>query len=183
MRILFTFIGGSGHLRPLIPVARAAQAAGHTVAIAGAGGRGSEIAAAGFTAFATSEPRRRPEAADRRTVEAPDPEADIRQLAEGFARRGARRHAAAVLELARAWKPDVLVRDEVDFGTAIAAEEIDGEAEVWPGVWIVPTPGHTDGHQSLVVQQSDGTAVLSGQADDIASQFASDRSRRYPTTV
>jgi UDP:flavonoid glycosyltransferase YjiC (YdhE family) len=124
MRILFTFIGGSGHFRPLIPVARAAQAAGHTVAIAGAGGRGSEIAAAGFTAFATSEPRRRPEAADRGTVEAPDPEADIRQLAEGFARRGARRHAAAVLELARAWKPDVLVRDEVDFGTAIAAESL-----------------------------------------------------------
>ncbi|MDH6108714.1 UDP:flavonoid glycosyltransferase YjiC (YdhE family) [Kitasatospora sp. MAP12-15] len=124
MRILFTFIGGSGHFRPLIPVARAAQAAGHTVAIAGAGGRGPEIAAAGFTAFATSEPRRRAEAADRRTLEIPDPEADVRQLAEGFARRGARRHAAAVLELARAWKPDVLVRDEVDFGTAIAAESL-----------------------------------------------------------
>jgi hypothetical protein len=106
-------------------VARAAQAAGHTVAIAGAGGRGSEIAAAGFTAFATSEPRRRPEAADRRTVEAPDPEADVRQLAEGASPgAGARRHAVAVLELARAWKPDVLVRDEVDFGTAIAAPSV-----------------------------------------------------------
>jgi UDP:flavonoid glycosyltransferase YjiC (YdhE family) len=124
MRILFTFIGGSGHFRPLIPVARAAQAAGHTVAIAGAGGRGPEIAAAGFTAFATSEPRTRMRAADRRTVEIPDPEADVRQLADGFARRGARRHAAAILELARAWKPDVLVRDEVDFGTAIAAESL-----------------------------------------------------------
>ncbi|MGN5631010.1 hypothetical protein [Streptomyces sp. AC154] len=130
MRILFTFIGGSGHFRPLIPVARAAQAAGHTVAFAGAGGRGPEIAAAGFTAFATSEPRRRAEAAEaaepaeRRTVEPPDPEADVRHLAEGFARRGARRHASAVLERARAWKPDVLVRDEVDFGTAIAAESL-----------------------------------------------------------
>ncbi|MFJ7948993.1 glycosyltransferase [Streptomyces sp. NPDC096354] len=124
MRILFTFIGGSGHFRPLIPVARAAQAAGHTVAIAGAGGRQAEITAAGFTAFATSELRRHAEAADRRTVEILDPEADVRQLAEGFARRGARRHAAAILELARAWKPDVLVRDEVDFGTAIAAESL-----------------------------------------------------------
>ncbi|MER5863392.1 glycosyltransferase [Kitasatospora sp. NPDC002040] len=124
MRILFTFIGGSGHFRPLIPVARAAQAAGHTVAVAGSGGRGPEIAAAGFTAFATSEPRRPAEAAERATVETPDPAADIRELAEGFARRGARRQAAAVLELARAWKPDVLVRDEVDFGTAIAAESL-----------------------------------------------------------
>jgi hypothetical protein len=34
MRILFTFIGGSGHFRPLMPVARGAQAAGHTVAVA-----------------------------------------------------------------------------------------------------------------------------------------------------
>lgn len=57
-------------------------------------------------------------------MEIPDPEADVRQLAEGFARRGARRHAAAVLDIARAWKPDVLVRDEVDFGTAIAAESL-----------------------------------------------------------
>ncbi|MDH6128771.1 glycosyltransferase [Kitasatospora sp. GP82] len=124
MRILFTFIGGSGHFRPLIPVARAAQAAGHTVAVAGAGGRGSEIAAAGFTAFATSGPRRRTETTERRTLDTPDPEAEVRQLTEGFARRGARRHAAAVLELARTWKPDVLVRDEVDFGTAIAAESL-----------------------------------------------------------
>jgi len=124
MRILFTFIGGSGHFRPLIPVARAARDAGHTVAVAGAGGRGPEIVAAGFTAFATSEPRIRTRAADRGTVRTPDPEADVQQLGEGFARRGARRHAAAVLELARAWKPDVLVRDEVDFGTAIAAESL-----------------------------------------------------------
>jgi UDP:flavonoid glycosyltransferase YjiC (YdhE family) len=124
MRVLFTFIGGSGHFRPLIPVARAAQAAGHMVAVAGVGGRGREIAAAGFTAFATSEPRSRTRHPDRGTVRTPDPEADVRQLAEGFARRGARRHAAAVLELARAWKPDVLVRDEVDFGTAIAAEAL-----------------------------------------------------------
>lgn len=124
MRILFTFVGGSGHLRPLIPVARAAQAAGHTVAVAGAGGRGPEIEAAGFTAFATSEPRGRTRAVDRGTVETPDPEADVRQLADGFARRGARRHAAAIPELARAWKPDVLVRDEVDFGTAIVAESL-----------------------------------------------------------
>ncbi len=115
----------SGHFRPLVPVIRAAQAAGHTVAVAGGGGRTAEITAAGFTAFATSEPRK--PAADAvgvpaTPVDIPDPAADLRQLAEGFARRGGRRHAAAVLELAREWKPDVLVRDEVDFGSAIAAE-------------------------------------------------------------
>ena len=34
MRILFTFVGGSGHYEPLVPIARAALAAGHTVAFA-----------------------------------------------------------------------------------------------------------------------------------------------------
>src|SRR5215470_17211467 len=60
MRILVTFIGGSGHFRPLIPFARAAQAAGHIVAVAGSGGRYEEITAAGFPAFRTSEPKPRP---------------------------------------------------------------------------------------------------------------------------
>ena len=35
MRILFAFAGGSGHLEPLVPIARAAKAAGHSVAFAG----------------------------------------------------------------------------------------------------------------------------------------------------
>ncbi|MGW3181707.1 glycosyltransferase [Kitasatospora sp. NPDC001119] len=127
MRILFTFIGGSGHFRPLIPVARAAQAAGHTVAVAGSGGRTAEITAAGFTAFATSEPRvstAGSAGAAAVPVDVPDPAADLRQLAEGFTRRGGRRQAAAVLDIARDWKPDVLVRDEVDFGSSIAAEAL-----------------------------------------------------------
>lgn len=122
VRILFTFIGGSGHFHPLIPVARAAEAAGHTVAVAGAGTMVPAITAAGLTAFATSEPRRRTEKPERMPLLRPDPEREDRDLRENFARRGARRHAAAILELARTWQPDVLVRGEVDFGTAIAAE-------------------------------------------------------------
>src|SRR5438093_1103100 len=33
-----------------------------------------------------------------------------------------------------------------------ALEEVDGDAEPWPGIQIVPTPGHSPGHQSLVVE-------------------------------
>jgi len=32
VRALFTFVGGAGHFDPLVPVARAMRAAGHTVA-------------------------------------------------------------------------------------------------------------------------------------------------------
>ncbi len=54
-------------------------------------------------------------------------------------------------------------------------EELAGEAEIRPGVWIVPTPGHTAGHQSLVVRQPDGTVVLAGQTHATASDFAAAR--------
>jgi glyoxylase-like metal-dependent hydrolase (beta-lactamase superfamily II) len=58
----------------------------------------------------------------------------------------------------------------VDFPGA-AYEPLDGEAEIRPGLWIIPTPGHTDGHQALVVLQPDGTVVLAGQATDTTSAF------------
>ena len=48
---------------------------------------------------------------------------------------------------------------------------IDGEVEVVPGVRIVPTPGHTAGHQGLVVDTDIGAVLLAGQAFDAASQF------------
>jgi UDP:flavonoid glycosyltransferase YjiC (YdhE family) len=35
MRMLFGFAGGSGHLEPLVPLARAAREAGHVDAFAG----------------------------------------------------------------------------------------------------------------------------------------------------
>ena len=52
--------------------------------------------------------------------------------------------------------------------------EVDGETEVLPGVLLVPTPGHTDGHQSVVVRLPDGTVVLAGQSHDTASAYAAD---------
>ncbi|WP_260638280.1 N-acyl homoserine lactonase family protein [Streptomyces angustmyceticus] len=81
------------------------------------------------------------------------------------------------MELAEARAGDYTIDALVDFPGAVY-EELDGEAEIWPGVWIVPTPGHTDGHQSMVVRGSDGTVVLAGQAHDFASSFASDHLAR-----
>jgi N-acyl homoserine lactone hydrolase len=52
--------------------------------------------------------------------------------------------------------------------------ELDGASEVLPGVTVLPTPGHTGGHQSLVVRLPDGTVVLAGQSHDTASGYAAD---------
>jgi N-acyl homoserine lactone hydrolase len=53
-------------------------------------------------------------------------------------------------------------------------EVLDGEAEIAPGVLVIPTPGHTAGHQSLVVRTGDGTVIVAGQSHDSASQYSSD---------
>ena len=53
-------------------------------------------------------------------------------------------------------------------------EELAGETEVLPGVVLLPTPGHTDGHQALVVRGEDGVVVVAGQAHDSASDYARD---------
>lgn len=122
-RILFTFIGGLGHFDPMAPVARAAAAAGHDVAVAGSGGLSARIEAYGFPVLATSAPRAPgPTSRDTTPLSATDPEAAEIEFAENFADKGARRHAGAVGEIVRGWRPDVVVRDEADFGSAIAAE-------------------------------------------------------------
>ncbi len=76
-------------------------------------------------------------------------------------------------ELAAARCGGYTFRELVDF-PGVSYQELAGEAEVWPGVWIVPTPGHTSGHQSLVVRRGDGTVILAGQARDFASEFSGD---------
>jgi len=53
-------------------------------------------------------------------------------------------------------------------------QELDGETEVRPGITLIPTPGHTDGHQSLVVRGSDGVVIVAGQSHDSAHGFAAD---------
>jgi UDP:flavonoid glycosyltransferase YjiC (YdhE family) len=51
MRVIFTFAGGQGHLDPLVPIARAAAPAGHSVAFAGRPWMVPKVEALGFACF------------------------------------------------------------------------------------------------------------------------------------
>jgi N-acyl homoserine lactone hydrolase len=64
-------------------------------------------------------------------------------------------------------QPDYTVPAWVDFDGATYVEH-DGEAEVLPGIRLLPTPGHTDGHQAVLVDTDDGLVVLGG---DVAYTF------------
>jgi N-acyl homoserine lactone hydrolase len=52
-------------------------------------------------------------------------------------------------------------REWVDFDGATYVEH-EGEAEVLPGIRLLPAPGHTDGHQVVVVETDAGTNVIGG---------------------
>lgn len=125
MRLLITFVGGLGHLAPLLPLARAVRSAGHEVAIAGSGGLVPRIREEGFIAFSTSPGQNHdptPAKETRTPLEVMGGRATEREFAANFADRGARRMAAAVPEVIRGFRPDLVLRDETDLGTTIAAE-------------------------------------------------------------
>lgn len=76
-------------------------------------------------------------------------------------------------ELETARSTDYTATALVDFAGA-RYELLDGEAQIGPGVHVIPTPGHVDGHQSVVLECEDGSVVLAGQAHDVASQWSAD---------
>ena len=66
-------------------------------------------------------------------------------------------------ELDRARSDKSEVSEWFDFAGA-RFELIDGDAQIADGVRVVATPGHTVGHQSVVVDTPDGGAVMIGDA-------------------
>src|SRR5438105_5163157 len=71
------------------------------------------------------------------------------------------------IEREAARQPDYTIPEWVEFEGARYVE-LDGEAEIAPGVRALPTPGHTPGHQSVLVDTEDGLVVVAG---DVAYQW------------
>jgi N-acyl homoserine lactone hydrolase len=65
---------------------------------------------------------------------------------------------------------DYTIPEWVEFDGATYVEH-DGEAEILPGVRLLPTPGHTPGHQSVLVDTDDGVVVLAGDVGYTWKQF------------
>jgi N-acyl homoserine lactone hydrolase len=51
-------------------------------------------------------------------------------------------------------------------------ELLDGDTEILPGLSVVTTPGHTAGHQCVLVSSADGQDLLIGDAAYTPRQFA-----------
>lgn len=77
------------------------------------------------------------------------------------------------IELTTAQTPQYTIPSLVDFAGA-RYELLDGETQIAPGVHVIPTPGHVDGHQSVVLECDDGSIILAGQSHDTASKWSAD---------
>jgi UDP:flavonoid glycosyltransferase YjiC (YdhE family) len=125
VRFLFTSQPGTGHLHPLLPVARRLRDAGHDIAFATSAPMAPEIMAGGFTHHAVGPPWR--------TTDLPTVFPGVAAIPPGperyaWARRHIFAHATAldvvpgILHLAARWPPDVIVREAAEYGGYIAAE-------------------------------------------------------------
>lgn len=75
-------------------------------------------------------------------------------------------------ELENARRPDYTIpADVVDYPDA-RIETLDGDGDLAKGLRLIPTPGHTSGHQSLLVETRQGRVILAGQAQNFASEHA-----------
>lgn len=74
-------------------------------------------------------------------------------------------------ELAAAREPDYTVAEAIDLQDG-RYDERAGEHEPLPGIRVIPTPGHSPGHQSVAIDTPDGLLLLAGQTFRQASDFA-----------
>jgi len=122
VRFLFTFAGGHGHFLPTLPFARATAQRGHEVAYACQQAMVGTVEAAGLTAFSTGGATLQ-DPSGRRPLVPVDRRAEEEVIHTAFAGRIARERTPRLLDVATSWRPDVIVRDEMDFA-AVAAESL-----------------------------------------------------------
>ena len=126
LRLLFTCLPGFGHFLPMVPLARAAVAAGHDVRFATAAAFCPQIEKAGFEAFPAglSLPEQMQQAAQRYPEQHAMAmgkerfEAFVPRMLAGVA---APARAADLAPIIAELEPDLLVHDETDFGGPLAA--------------------------------------------------------------
>jgi UDP:flavonoid glycosyltransferase YjiC (YdhE family) len=126
MRVLFTVQPSTGHLHPLVPVARAMSEAGHEVAVCSSASFRDEVEAFGLTHmdagldWITS---------DHSTWSAfppmPPPGPEFAAfVVTVFADITARRMVPDLLAIAADWRPDLIVRESMEYGGCLAAESL-----------------------------------------------------------
>jgi UDP:flavonoid glycosyltransferase YjiC (YdhE family) len=121
MRVLATFAGGTGHFLPTLPYARQLRARGHQVRYACQQAMVPVVEDAGFPAVDTGGATLLPPD-ERRPLSPVDRAHEQRVVADLFVARVGTERAARLSALIADWRPDLMLRDEMDVGAGVAAE-------------------------------------------------------------
>jgi UDP:flavonoid glycosyltransferase YjiC (YdhE family) len=125
MRILFATTAGAGHFGPLIPFAKAAVDGGHDVVVAAPGPFEGAVRGAGFDfrPLGEADQAARGEMFDR-IREASFDEANLIMLRDGFLGLYPRGALPGMLGLVEDWRPDVILREGLEYASLVAAERL-----------------------------------------------------------
>lgn len=166
MRILFASTRGGGHLQPLLPLARACAAAGHEVLVAAPAVAGGQARRAGLPFAPVAEP---PAAAVRAawapvwsSEGAPGAAYVIAELFVGFQARAALPDMLRVVDV---FGPDVVVRETLEFTSALAAERA-GVPVVRFGIHLASESDHDPGLLGLAAPAVDALRGAAGLEPD-----------------
>jgi MGT family glycosyltransferase len=127
-RFLFAFSGGYGHFHPLVPLARALAQAGHDVAFAVGSSLRPLVEAAGFAVFSldvtvSTDPEYQQIKAQLRTMPT-SLASELFAYPRLFCGVASRVRTPDLVAIARAWQPDMLIREAGEYSAVIAAEHL-----------------------------------------------------------
>jgi UDP:flavonoid glycosyltransferase YjiC (YdhE family) len=123
VRVLFASTRGTGHFNPLVPFIEACIRGGHEVMVAGPPPLAATVERAGYRFWEGAEPPEDELGATWGRVPTVSPEeANQIVIGEIFAGLNVRAMLPSLEAACEEWQPDVLVREEAEFASAIAAE-------------------------------------------------------------
>lgn len=126
MRVLFTSQPGSGHWRPLVPLAQALQERGHEVAFATLPAHCRWIEAAGLRCFpmGVDDDHSAPDTPPLSVATPGIPEQAGAVWSRVFAGQRAEHCLPDLLAICESWRPSLIVREISEFAGCIAAERL-----------------------------------------------------------
>ena len=142
MRLLFASTRGAGHIGPLIPFAQACRRAGHDVLVVAPRSAWQHVARAKLPFAGVDDPSEEALAPLWDRVRAAGPgEQDRIVLNEIFAGEFARAAMPGMLAVIRRWRPDIVVRETLEFASLVAADEL-GVPDVHVSCFLAVMHGH-----------------------------------------
>lgn len=125
MRVLFSSSAGVGHLLPILGLAEAAVAAGHDVRVGVGASLGPIVERAGLAHVALGPASLLDVRAEiPGFMELDGPARAARMYETGFGRIVATAMAREIVELARTWRPALIVHEDMEMGSPVAAERL-----------------------------------------------------------